>query len=413
MLVLLAVLGLALRVAYVLLTEGGPLRGDAPEYDLSARLAADGMWFYTDRPYGIVHEGMWKAPVYPAFLGVVYEVFGPSPTAAALIQALLGPVVTVLVWALARRLFDTQVALVSAAVATFYPNLWLWQVEMLPEGFALPLALIVMILVLERDPSRPRAAVVGAVMGFSLLVRPTQFFLFALVLAAWWIAAGARRGLALTALSILVAGLVVAPWTVRNYLVADDFIPISMQDAAAYGTFNDEAANDSRLPYAWRAFTARERDLFDPRTPLPDGELRRALQRRAADYIADHPFSLLEAFYWNGLSRTWDIRRPAHVLNEADFENRSRSITAVGLGIYWLTLGLALWGMWKWRRRRSLVIPLLAAALAGSVVFTTVAFSRYRQPLEPVLVILAVAAALSLFGRRGDPTSTGVRVPQA
>jgi len=60
-------------------------------------------------------------------------------------------------------------------------------------------------------------------------------------------------------------------------------------------------------------------------------------------------------------------------------------------------------GLWRLRRRRELVLPVLAMALAASVVFTVAAATRYRLPLEPLIVILACAALPQLVpgpGRR-------------
>ena len=87
-----------------------------------------------------------------------------------------------------------------------------------------------------------------------MLIRPSSIFVFAGVLAAWVLAAGWRRGHRLDgARRVAVAALTVLPWTIRNYVVSDGaLIPISVQDGAAYGTFNDEAANDPACPYAWR-----------------------------------------------------------------------------------------------------------------------------------------------------------------
>ena len=390
-------LGLALRIAFVLATDGHPLAGDEPSYDMEGRLAAEGKWFYTDRPYGIVHEGMWKAPGYPTFIGVVYSLLGTSVTRLLLVQSLIGPITIFLVWLLARRLFDRRLALVAAGLAAVYPHMWQWELRMYPEGFALPLALLVMILVFEREPSPRRAAVVGVLMGAGMLVRPTQFFLFALVLVSFWVSAGARRAIAMTALTVLVAAATVLPWTIRNYAVADDFIPISMQDAAAYGTFNDEAKNDERFPWAWRPTNARDADLFDPSRQLPDGEWRRRTQDRAYDYMKEHPSSVIEAFSWNGLTRTWDVRRPSNALVEPNFEGRVRWIAAIGLYMWWILLAAALVALWRLRDRKGIVLPLLAAAAAASVVFTTVAASRYRLPLEPPLMLLALTVLLPLW----------------
>lgn len=396
-------LGLALRIAYVLATHDHTLAGDEPEYHLQGIRATEGRWFWTDRPYGIEHAGMWKAPAYPAFVGAVYSVLGVSVAKLLLVQTLLlGPFVIVLSWALARRLFDPRVAVAAAFVAALYPHMWQWEGRLYAEALALPLGLVLLLLVLERAPTPGRAALVGAVMAASLLVRPSSFFSFAGVAVAWWLAAGLRRGTLLLGLSVLVTMLLVAPWTARNQRVAGDFIPISMQDSAAYGTFNDDAANDPRSPYAWRVRTRREADLFDG-PPIPDAEFREELQRRAREYVADHPASLPKAFFWNGLSRTWDIRRPAYAIDEVRFEGRNKAVSIAGIAVYYVLLLLALVALWRLRSRRTLVWPVLAMALAASVVFTTIAATRYRLPLEPLIVVLACwqLATVLPFGRRG------------
>ena len=278
-------LGLGLRVGYVLATYDHPLAGDEPEYYLEGVRATQGKWFWTDRPYDIPHAGMWKSPGYPAWVSVVYLILGVGVGKLLLLQTvLLGPIVIVLIWALARRLFDERVATAAGFVGAVYPHMWQWEGRLYAESLALPLGILLLLLVLEREPTPRRAVAVGAVMAAGMLVRPTSFFFFAGIAVAWWMAAGARRGTLMLGLSVLVMVLLIAPWTARNYRVAEDFIPISMQDSAAYGTFNDDAANDPRSPYAWRVRTRREEDLFNG-PPVPDAEFREELQSRALDYI--------------------------------------------------------------------------------------------------------------------------------
>ncbi len=182
------------------------------------------------------------------------------------------------------------------------------------------------------------------------------------------------------------------PWTIRNTIVNDgDVIPISVQDAAAYGTFNDDAAGDPVYPYAWRPLISEMPAVFEG-PPVSDAAVRSGAQQAAFDYIGEHPFSLAEAFYWNGLSRLWDVRRPARALDEVPFEGRSEAVTTAGLAMYYVLLALALLALWRHRRRREIVLPVLAIALAASVVFTSASGTRYRAPLEPLIAILAVAA---------------------
>jgi hypothetical protein len=178
------------------------------------------------------------------------------------------------------------------------------------------------------------------------------------------------------------------------------FVPISMQDAAAYGTFNPQSAADSQSPYGWRADPTSDAYLFNPKHPLSDIALRSKLIHVATSYIERHPASVLKAFFWNGLSRLWDIRHQSHALQEVPFEGRSRFLTEGGLDMYYVLFVLALVGLWRARRRRWFVLGVLALALGASIVFTVDSGTRYRAPLEPLIVVVAAAGALGTTGGR-------------
>jgi hypothetical protein len=336
-----------------------------------------------------------------AWIGVLYSVLGISVTKALLVQTLIGPVVIGLVWLLARRLFDWRVALLAAFAAATYPNMWQWETRLYSEALALPLGVLLMFLVIERPVTRKLAIGVGVTMGATLLIRPTGVFFFALVLAAFWVGTGFKRGVLMTALSIGVAALCIAPWTIRNYVVSDHFVPLSVQDAALGGTFNAESAGDPNFPYAWRPVPAVHADIIGPAatTRLGDAELRDELQSRAFDYIKDHPEAVPEAFFWNGITRTWDVRRPSNILIEVGFEGRDRRVAKVGLYGFWLLLAGALIALWRERRRTGLVVPVLTGAAAMSVVFSVAAGTRYRVPFEPMIVVLACSTVVALWDR--------------
>lgn len=385
------VLGLAVRLLYVILTRHYALAGDAPEYDAEGQLIAHGHLFWTRLPYGVLHAGAWKAPGYPAWVGFWYTLLGHHPLAVRFVQVPLGVATITLTWLLARRLFGVRVALVAAFVVALYPLAWQYEQLLYPESLATPLTLGLLILMFTQPMTLRRAALFGLLLGVTLYVRPTSEFLLAGALVAWCIRAGWRRGLLLTVVSGLAAVLVVVPWTIRNEVVMHGFVPISMQDAAIYGTFNAAAANDPISPYAWRDDPPDVRGLFNPRHPLRDVTLRSRLIHAGVSYIENHPTSVLGAFFWNGLSRLWDIRRRSHSLAEVPYEGRSRLVTNVGLDVYDVLLPLALFGLWRARRRRALVWGVLALALAASVVFTVDSGTRYRAPLEPLIAVLACA----------------------
>lgn len=392
-------------VAYALIRHPNALGGDQAEYDVQGRFFDQGKLWWSTVVLGEPHATAWKSPLYPAWVGLWYSILGPGATKVAIVQGLsLAPVTVLLTWLLARRWFDLTTAALAAFVVALFPLSWEFFGLLYSEALAVPLTLLVIYLVFARPPpSWATVAGVGALMGVCVLVRPTSFFLFAAIAAAWIIATGLWAGLGRTIVAGVCAVLIVAPWTVRNAIVLDGFVPVSIQDAAAYGTFNEEAANDPVYPYAWRPTPGNIVAELERDPPDSEVEFRTVLQDRARDYLSDHPEAVAHAFFWNGLSRFWDIRRPARALDETRFDGRSRAVTTAGLAAYYVLLLLALATLWRLRRRTELLIPFLALALAASVVFTIQAGTRYRAPLEPVIVVLACATIAPLLARRSDP----------
>jgi 4-amino-4-deoxy-L-arabinose transferase-like glycosyltransferase len=261
---------------------------------------------------------------------------------------------------------------------------------------------LALVLVLTaRAVSLRRAAGTGVLLGVLLLIKPSSVLLVAPIAVVWWGTGGARAGTVRLAVTLAAAALVVAPWSIRNYdLDSEHYVPLSVQSAAWYGVFNDDAANDETYPWAWRPFPSSAREIV--RVPRSDGELYRDLNRLAWDYVREHPLSVPQAFFWNGLSRLWDVRRPARVQTEARLENRNRVLSGIGLAMYWPLLALAIAGLvlaWRDGRRR-LVVAVLATALAASVVYTSDATTRYRAPFEPLVVVLAMSTVAVLVRRR-------------
>ena len=381
--------GVAVVLLYVLTTRSHPLSGDEIFYDETARFWADGKLWWGTLPFGEAHPTAWKPPLYPAFVGTLYAIVGESPLRVEVVQSLLAAVAVGLTWALARRLVGPTAAVVAAWAVALFPLSFEYYGLLFPEALAVPLTVLTLSLFLEREPTPRRAIAVGAAVGAGLLVRPTSAFLLAGVLAAFVVAAGWRRGATMTALAALVAALVVAPWTVRNYVEHDGLIPISVQDAAVYGTFNPEAAADD---FAWRAFLEDPPAILEERNPdTTEAELRSELQSFALDYIGDHPDSVPKAFFWNGVVRFWDARAPGDAVDEVHFQGRSRTVRWIGLGLYYLLVPLAALGLWRLRKRRSLLVPVLALVASASLAFTVIGGTRYRAPLEPLLVVLAAS----------------------
>jgi 4-amino-4-deoxy-L-arabinose transferase-like glycosyltransferase len=394
-----------LVAGYVVVRHGDPLAGDELDYNIMGQFFAKGKLWWGTQPFGNPHPTAWKTPIYPAWIGFWYSVLGSSPTRVELVQAFIAPISVALTWILARRLFSPRIAIAAAIVVAVFPFAWEYYGLLFSEALAIPVTLLTLIAFLGYKSISPaRAMAVGALIGVGMLIRPTSVFLFAGVLVAFWIAMGFKRGVGLTALAAVVAALCIAPWTIRNAVEFNAFLPLSVQDGALAGTFNDDAANDPTYPYAWRPVPKGQAWVYAQKNKVNDAELRNRLRKIGTDYIKDHPGSLVKAYFWNGITRTWDIRRPARAMNEVPYEGRSKPVSAVGLGMYYLLLPLAIFGLWRLRSRKDLLLPVIAMAFASSVVFTVDGGTRYRATLEPLIVILACCA---VFLPRRSETANG------
>ena len=217
-----------------------------------------------------------------------------------------------------QRLFGPRAATAAAFLVAIYPMAFQFEELLYSEAIATPLLLAVLVLAWTKQPTARRAALTGAVLGVAMLTRPSLGMLAAAIVVAWVALAGWRRGIGLSVVTGVVAALVIAPWTIRNHHVDGGFVPISIQDAAFYGTFNDEAAHDQHHPWAWRPVPHGYLKVLD--RPTSDHEFASRLRKLGTDYVRAHPTSVLKAFYWNGINRTFDVRSPTAGQYEAPFE---------------------------------------------------------------------------------------------
>ena len=120
-----AIVGLAfsLRLAAVLWLRDTTPYSDYFYYHEAGRLTAQdwGFWFDAASVRRLAKLSWWP-PGYPMFLGAVYEIFGPNPRAAALVQVGLGTLTCFLVYAIGRRAADARLGLLAAFLIAVDPT---------------------------------------------------------------------------------------------------------------------------------------------------------------------------------------------------------------------------------------------------------------------------------------------------
>ncbi len=264
-LVILAVVLLAgalLRVSYLREIVSAPdfaaPLADAAFHDYWARALLTGDWTPPDgEPDPRIREVPYlRPPGYTFFLAGLYALTGESYLGARILQMALGLGNVVLAFLLARAVFSPAVGLVLAGFCATYWSLVYFEGELHAPVLvtALNLATLLGLLAWARRPGLKRGFAAGLFVGLGALVQ-TNALLFAPV-GALWIALGGRRlappATALrSGLAYLAGTLVaVAPATLRNAVVAKEFVPVASNGAITLLLGNHEAADgvSSRLP---------------------------------------------------------------------------------------------------------------------------------------------------------------------
>lgn len=146
------------------------------------------------------------------------------------LQLLIDSFMVLLVYWLSLKLFQrTSAALLASGLYAIYLPLVL--VARIPHGdawagFATIAALALYLKARESSHALRWLAAVGAVIGVGAYFRPNVLALpiaFALAAIPW---SGWRRSAGLAGIPLLVAALLLLPWTVRNYEVFHAFVPV-------------------------------------------------------------------------------------------------------------------------------------------------------------------------------------------
>ena len=403
---LVAAVALAVRLAYLLATKrDSPALGDALYYSGQARAIARGHWF--THPYlggpaadhppgtaGLLAPADWIAP--------------GSLFAQRLLVTIAGVGVVVLIGLLTRRLAGDRAGIVAAVIAAVYANLWMNDVLTMSETFSAAF-IVFALFALYRYADAPgvaRAAVAGAVIGVAVLVRAELALLAPLVLLPLILRSGhdRLRQLAAAAAALLAVN---APWFVYNLTRFDDVVLVSTNDGLTIRGANCEDTYDGSGLGFWNLPCA----LDDPAPAGSDESEQSAWWRdHGLGYMTDN-LDRLPAVMTVRVLRTWSLYGPEQMNAWNQGEDRERWASKLGVYSFWLLAPVAVAGAVVLRRRRVLLLPLLALP----VIVTLVAawfygLVRFRLPAEISVVVLAAVAVDALMARRGRaaaaPTTT-------
>ena len=412
---LILLVALLLRIGYVAVTPDYTLVHDALDYDRAAKSLALGDGYPYSRVPG--RATAFRPPAYPYLLAGVYKVTGveDAPKAdrvdvARVLGILIGTLIVALIGAVAAQLWGRRVALLAMGGGAVYIPLILVGGSVMSEPLFAAMLLGALAAALQHRRSTHAwrwVIAAGVLAGLTVLTRANALvLLLPLALAVWTVRPRfSPRALAAPALLVVLALLTVSPWTIRNAVVFDRFIPVSTQlGSALAGTYNDQARLDKENPASWRSIRhlPEYRSLSARLSQIPEPVVEDELTRRSKAYIREHPGYVGTVALWTSLRML--------ELGGLDWSRHTASTISVGprwanAGVicFWVFALLALAGAFtKLARRTPFFVWLIPILLYLSVVFLVVETPRYRTGIDPFIVMLA---ALAL--RRALPGAAG------
>lgn len=381
-----------------------------------------------------------RTPGYPAFVALIYRLFGPHTLPVAIAQAIVFVLICLLVYAIARRIAGERAAAAAAIMTALFPPLPYYGALVLTEvwtTFVLMGAMLVCMRAIQGGRTRD-FVIAGALFSATTLVRPAFILLpFGLALAMPILVPSERhrRRIGQWAALALVAALTMVPWFTYNYVYLGRFtlspaggIGRGLWEGSWQGRWAGRIQNDlthtAEQPITTEELDARVREIAASAGMAPDGmldyvhewrDIRKIwesptdpMERARARVVADQEYLRAAIEHIRADLPDWLLRRGARrtfILWASDIPIRYTDINAapvIVIRLIWLLqvvlLLVATAGIIVLLRRRQYAE---AALIALPLLYVTgvhvplLCETRQSLPVKPLVITLAAVAMTS------------------
>lgn len=390
---------LLLRLLWVLWVDrDGFVLNDAMMYNANAVAINEGLGF---RPPQGGPSAQWP-PAYSTILAGIYWLFGIDPLWGEIFNAIVGAATVVLLMLLIERMIDRRTAVLGGVMLAVLPGQILWTDVLVTETLYTGMFVLFLLVLAYATPSWRWIVVIGAVIGIGGLVRGEALTWGVLPIVLFW------RELSRPDLAKRIAGaaavavVCLLPWTIRNALVMDAFVPVATNASATLWSGHHAGATGGQT------YPPEEYYLqFDQEAPLRELQSGTALRNDAIEYMVTHPIRELQLIplkliHLNrGDSYALDWVNDAPGVAPISAIDAERIGVVADIGYYGLLtlflLGAFVLGRSFWRTRMGRVFAasfLTALFLYGFLYYGNY---RYRVPYEPLMVLIAATFLIRLW----------------
>ncbi len=360
-----------------------------------------------------------RAPLYPFFLSFLIRIFGENLYVLRIVQMLFGSFSCVLIYLIARKMFNSKVALLSGILACLYAPLIYFNLEFLDTFFIifLDLLLIYLLLFNQKKTSSVKLFLGGVILGLSAITRP-NILLFAIFVPLWLIfyfrkEISPKKIFTFILFFAIGVFLVILPVTLVNHFAGKDSVLISWQGGINFYLGNNPQASGYKavapgIRTTWYGIYYDGITLAEKSSgkELKLSQTSDFWFKQGFDFVLKEPLVALKlyskkiALFLGGyeISENPNIyffwSDPRNLLRPLLWKKFISFPGGILLPLAWLGILLAL-NEWK---RLSLVIGFILTYMLSVILFFV--NTRFRIPVVPFLLIFSAFAIFKIIEKK-------------
>ena len=353
-------------------------------------------------------------PFYGYFVSIIKLVFGFLPLknfdVVLLAQSILSSCTIVLIYKIAQRIFDKNIALISVILISLNEILVFFDNTILSVSLINFLNTAVIFTLYKYSDTKKYLYIIlaGVLAGLSIITR-ANYIIFVIFIIIWFYILNQKTIVkTLKPLAIFAGGLiaVVLLMTIRNYIVSSEIITVSSNFGYNFYIGNNDKANGT---YVIPRFITSTDQYYEEKQSENEANLRTGKQlshsgasffwfKEGLKFIIHHPGKYFQ-LEWKKIYLFFNNTEAAN--NLSNYTARDYSyvlkylpsnfgiISAFGL------LGIILSLIYKKSRKTLLIIFFLLSYFLANLIFMVA--SEYRAPLIPFMIMFGIYGIKQLW----------------
>lgn len=367
----------------------------------------------------LLEVGAWWTPGYFFFLAFIYFIFGVKPWLVLLAQVLLDTGTVIIVYFIARKLFESEtVPLIAAFLYSIsFPSAF-YSIRLLSETpFTFALALAVLAFITGLKENRPGAfALSGLLTGIAVYIRVVAVYLPAVLIFVLLFAGnGVIHKLRNISILLIVFFLTLSPWQLRNLKSYGQYALTTNGGANLITNAAIAKASVDNISQ-WEA--QKELEKIASQYAPGSFEESKMWQKAALAYIAEHPLAFMKCQVrgiakmflgtgQSGLTYLFGIKTEPSYSTESLYAAVSKTSSNIRnelpnillftkqlIEYFFIVIGFA--AMYK-KDKKLYLLLFVTIILYFAVITGPIGYSRFRVPIIPFYLVISAAGMFEAF----------------